>query len=101
MIMLRRSVNNNTRMALVISLCSNSNHLISLISPTATNFRHLLGCGTIEEVQSAYWDNSEQVTLHSAVFYYKCNDGSQEVHNKRLNGSQCIYVAFIKEVIIH
>ena len=27
------SVNNNTRMDLVISLCSNSNHLISLIPP--------------------------------------------------------------------
>ena len=29
--MMRHSVNNNTRMGLVISLCSNSNHLISLI----------------------------------------------------------------------
>ena len=27
------SVNNNARMGLVISLCSNSNHLISLILP--------------------------------------------------------------------
>ena len=27
------SVNNNTRMGLVISLCPNSNHLISLIPP--------------------------------------------------------------------
>ena len=41
---------NNTRMGLVISLCPNSNHLISLISPppqTASNFRHLHSCGTI------------------------------------------------------
>ena len=29
--MTRHSVNNNTRMGLVISFCSNSNHLISLI----------------------------------------------------------------------
>ena len=46
--MMGHSVNNNTRMDLVISLCSNSNHLISLIPPqTASNFRHLLSCGTI------------------------------------------------------
>ena len=46
--MTRHSVNNNTAMGLVISLCSNSNHLISLIPPpqTASNFRHLLSCGT-------------------------------------------------------
>ena len=31
--MMRHSVNNNTRMGLVVSLSSNSNHLISLISP--------------------------------------------------------------------
>ena len=49
--------NNNTRMGLIISFCSNSNHLISLIPPppkkktkkkTASNFRHLLSCGTIK-----------------------------------------------------
>ena len=49
--MMRHS-ENNTRMGLVISLCLNSNHLISLITPpppqTASNFRHLLSCGTIE-----------------------------------------------------
>ena len=32
-IMTCHSVNNSTRMGLVISLCSNSNHLISLIAP--------------------------------------------------------------------
>ena len=31
--MTRHSVNKNTRMGLVISLCSNSNHLISLMPP--------------------------------------------------------------------
>ena len=42
------SVYNNTRKGLVISLCLNSNHLISLIPPqTASNFRHLLSCDTI------------------------------------------------------
>ena len=45
------SVKNNTRMGLVTYLCSNSNHLISLISPqTVSNFRHLLSCGTVEKV---------------------------------------------------
>ena len=47
------SVNNNTRMGRVISLCSNSNNLISLIPPqTASNLRHLLSCGTIPFVKS-------------------------------------------------
>ena len=42
------SGNNNTRMGLVISLCSNSTHLISLLPPQiASNFRHLLSCGII------------------------------------------------------
>ena len=45
------SVNNNTRMGLVISLCSN--HLISLIPPqTASNFGHFLSSGTIENPMS-------------------------------------------------
>ena len=49
--MTRHSVNNNTCMDLVIFLYSNANHLISLIPPkTASNFRHLLSCGTIDEV---------------------------------------------------
>ena len=49
--MTRHSVNNNRGMGLVISLCSNSNHLISLIPPqTASNFRHLLSCGTKESI---------------------------------------------------
>ena len=34
---------------LVISLCSNSNHLISKYNQTASKFRHLLSCGTIEQ----------------------------------------------------
>ena len=48
MIMMCHSVNNNTRMGLAKSLCSNSNHLISLTTRTASNFRHLLSCGTIQ-----------------------------------------------------
>ena len=48
--MMRHSVNNETRMGLVISLCSNSNHLISLYPRTASNFRHLLSCGTIDSI---------------------------------------------------
>ena len=45
--MMRHSVNNNTPMGLVISLCSNSNHLISYYPKTASNFKHLFSCGTI------------------------------------------------------
>ena len=47
--MTRHSVNNNTRMDLVISLCSNSNHFKSSVNTpqTASNFRHLLSCGTV------------------------------------------------------
>ena len=39
-------MNDNTRMGLVIFLCSNSNHLISLISPNCLKFQ-TLSCGTI------------------------------------------------------
>ena len=38
MIMMRHSVNNNTRMGLAIFLCSYSNHLISLIPPNGLKF---------------------------------------------------------------
>ena len=51
MIMMHYSVNINTRMALGISFCSNSNHLISIIPRTASNFTHLLSCGTIEAMK--------------------------------------------------
>ena len=44
MIMMPHSVNNNTCMGLVIFLCSNSNHLVSLIPRTDSNFRHSLSC---------------------------------------------------------
>ena len=51
MIMVWHYLNNNTRTNFVISLSLNANPLISLIpSPPpqmASNFRHLLGCGTI------------------------------------------------------
>ena len=62
---------------------------------------------SFQEVQSAYWDNSEQVTLHKVAFYYKSNDESQEIQHKScIIISDCIVhnastvVAFIKEVII-
>ena len=48
--MTRLSVNNNARMGLVVSLCSNSNHLISLIPPNCLKFGHLLSCDTIVDV---------------------------------------------------
>ena len=47
MIMVCPSVNNNTSTGLVISLCSDTNPLISLIPRMASNFRRLLSCGTI------------------------------------------------------
>ena len=40
-------LNNNTRTGLVISLCLNTNPLVSLIPQIALNFRHLRSCGTI------------------------------------------------------
>ena len=44
--MTRHSVNNNTRMGLVISLKFKSFDQFN-IPQTASNFRHLLSCGTI------------------------------------------------------
>ena len=41
-------------MALVMSICSNSNHLISLIPQTASNFRYLFNCGTIEAMKIVF-----------------------------------------------
>ena len=41
------------RRGLVISLCLNTNPLISLIPRMASKFRHLLSCGTIERINSA------------------------------------------------
>ena len=38
MIIMRHSVKNNTSMSLVVSLCSNSNHLISLVPPNGLKF---------------------------------------------------------------
>ena len=79
--MTSHSVNNNTRMGLVVSLCSNSNHLISLghpPPPTASNFRHLLSCGTIvvyigvtaDEILfiMSYQAHPVQQMLHASVF---------------------------------
>ena len=48
MIMMCHSLNNNILTGLVISLCLNANLLISLTPRMASNFRHLLSCGTIE-----------------------------------------------------
>ena len=42
--MMHYSVNNNTRISLVIFLCSNQ--MISLFPQTASNFRHFFSCGT-------------------------------------------------------
>ena len=79
-----------------------SSHVIAQL-----DFAQNYSCQALEEVQSAYWDNSEQVTLHPVVFYYKSNDGSQEIQHKScIIISDCMVhnastvVAFIKEVII-
>ena len=64
--MTRYSVNNNTCIGLVISLCSNSNHLISLIPPkTAADFRHLLSCGTIVVSMRKLFHWNRVWTLHA------------------------------------
>ena len=47
MIIVCHSLKSNTLMGLVISLCLNANPLIRLIPRMASNFRHLLSCGTI------------------------------------------------------
>ena len=44
--MTRHSVNNNTRMSLVISFCANSDHLISLIPAKLPQILDIY-CGTI------------------------------------------------------
>ena len=71
--MTRHSVNNNTSMGLVISLCSSSNHLISLIPPqTASHFRHLLSCGTI----------TMKMTFNLNEFWYEIRQYKGEFVNK-------------------
>ena len=79
-----------------------SSHVIAQL-----DFAQSYSCQALEEVQSAYWDNSERVTLHPVVFYYKSNDGSHEIQHKTcIIISDCMVhnastvVAFIKEVII-
>ena len=49
-VMVCHSLINNTSMGLIVSLCSNTNPLVSLIRPPpgiTSNFRHLLSCGTM------------------------------------------------------
>ena len=49
MIMVSHSLKNNTNMGLVISLCLNTNPLISLIPPNGLKFQTcFVSCGTIE-----------------------------------------------------
>ena len=47
MIMVSHSLNNNILTGLVIFLCLNENLLIILTPRMASNFTHLLSCGTI------------------------------------------------------
>ena len=73
--MTRHSVNNNTRIDLVIFLYSNSNHLISLIPPkTASDVRHLLSCGTVAAYKNSavcYWFIMRPVPLsdHTSIVW--------------------------------
>ena len=57
MIMTCLSVSNNTCMDHVITLCSNSDHLVGLLTTPqiSLNFRHLLSCSTIETVPHLYF----------------------------------------------
>ena len=52
MIIVCHSPINNTGTGLIISLCSNANPLVSLIPRITSNFRHLLSCGTIEQMKA-------------------------------------------------
>ena len=65
MITVCHSLNNNTCTGLVTSLCLNANRLISLIPRMASNFRHLLSCGTIE--QACLIDHQSQVWTYKAI----------------------------------
>ena len=75
--MTSHSVNNETGMGLVISLCSNSNRLISLIPQTASNFRHLLSCGTIVILSNSQPSNQflhiEKNNNKNLKYQYKTN----------------------------
>ena len=72
MMMMRHSVNNNTRMGLVIFLCSNSNHLISLIPRTVSNFRHLLSCGKVHSLSSGKVAATHLKICLIAIFAFYC-----------------------------
>ena len=80
MIMASHSLNNNTRMSLVISLCLNTNRLVSLIPPIASNLRYLISCGTIDNTifpcnlsciacEQAFSDNGKEEHQHKNITY--------------------------------
>ena len=48
--MTRHSVNNNTRKGLAISVCSNSDHLISLISPKLSQILDIYSNVALQEL---------------------------------------------------
>ena len=73
--MTRQSVNNNTRMSLVISLCSNSNHLISLIPPKLPQILDIYSvvalyyeCRTIQSPLYMYGTGSKNLLVVRPVF---------------------------------
>ena len=72
--MMNHSVNNNTCIGLVcLFVCSNSNPLISLILRTASNFRHLLSCGTIVELAKSEDCDVLTLSLPSRKFQLAVN----------------------------
>ena len=67
----------------------------------AENFSRL----PLEEVQSAYWDQTEQVTLHPVVFYFRNGEGDLS-HKSSVTVSDVLSLnastvfAFLRESII-
>ena len=77
-----------------------ANHVIAQM-----DFAQNYTCQALEEIQSSYWDQSEQVTLHPVVFYYKRND-EELLHKSSVIVSDCLshnastVIAFLQKVIV-
>ena len=49
-------------------------HLLANLVIAQMDFARNYTCQALEEIQSAYWGQSEQVTLHPIIFCYRQND---------------------------
>lgn len=69
------------------------------------DFAENYSCVSLEEVQSAYWDQGEQVTLHPVVFYFRNEEGelahkSSVIISDTLSHTASTIFAFLKKSII-